>query len=108
MWRLLLGTLFRRLLPVLLKTGRSEVVSFFQSALHHSFELVEVRLRSRAPLVDNNRRESTQGEEGHLLHGLIISREVLGGHHIPVDQCLEGVHPIENDHSFTLVEDTKV
>lgn len=56
-------------------------------------------------MIDHERGHAAEGEESDLLEWLLVSGEVLRGENVALDQCLQGVHPVKDNHCFTLVED---
>lgn len=59
-------------------------------------------------MVDGDRGHTSQREHVKLLHGLVVRSEVSRSEHITVDQSLERIHAVENDHGSALTEDRKV
>ena len=70
--------------------------------------MLQIILWSRAPMIDHDGTDVAQGEQGSLLHGLLIRTEMLRGQNVPINQGLVGVHAVEDNHSATLVENRQV
>lgn len=67
-------------------------------------QLREVAFGRHSPISRHDRVDPVQGEQSNLLHGLFVRAEVLAGQHLSVDQCLERVHAVEENHRLALVE----
>ena len=70
--------------------------------------MVQTCLWFDRPVVDGDRGDTAQREQGHLFHGLIVRSEVPAGQYVTVNERLQRVHSIKDAHGFAVVEDGQV
>ena len=95
-------------LQTLLEGCRTQIASLLQSATQQLLQLLKVVLWLGTPVIDDNGWNTTEREQGSLLHGLFVRAEMLGCHDIPVDKSLVRIHPVKDSHGSALAEDWQV
>ena len=70
--------------------------------------MIKIAFRRGAPVVYNNTTNTTQSEQCNLLKWLVVSTKVFRGQSSSVNKLFVSVHPIENNHSFTVIEDAQI
>jgi len=110
------GSLLLRVILVLFGSGSfvlvgpvsaercTNVETVAESSLHEALELLEVLFWSDGPVIDSDRGDSSQREHVELLHGLVIRSEMPGCKHVTVDQRLERVHAVKDNHGSAFAE----
>ena len=93
---------------LLFKRCCAEVKTVLERAFNNHVELLQVIFRFYAPMINSNRRHTSEWEQSRLLHRLVIRAKVLRRQNVSVDQGLQRIHPIKNNHCLALVKDRQI